>query len=86
MTESIPNTAIHELAEQRRVIAIIWSVEDVQEVRPDFDEDQAWEVLQKCKQCHDCEWGMTWDFIESVAGYLFPAPDPNLETTEVFHD
>ena len=28
----------------------IWSVEDVQQLRPDLDDDQAWEVLQAVDQ------------------------------------
>jgi hypothetical protein len=63
---------IDELLTQRRQIAVIWGVEDVQHVRPDLNDDQAWEVLKECRDRHDCELGFTWDLIECVAGMLFP--------------
>ena len=37
---------IHELLAENRLIAHIWGIDDVQEQRPDLDDDQAWEVLQ----------------------------------------
>lgn len=86
MTESISTTAIHDLLSQKRSIAIIWDVEDVQSVRPNLDADQAWHVLQKCERSHDCEWGMTWDYIESVADCLYPTPDDAIEIAAVPHD
>jgi hypothetical protein len=63
---------IHQWLEQHREVAIIWSVEDVQSVRPDLHDDQAWEVLQRCRHVHDCEVGFNWLLIESVADDLFP--------------
>ena len=65
-------TDIHLLLAKRRQIAIVWSIEDVQAVRPDLTEEQAWEVLQECEHRHDCEIGFTWLFIESVADDCFP--------------
>ena len=69
------NTAIdvHELLAKRRQIAVIWSIEDVQEVRPDLDEEQAWEVLQYCDKAHNSSIGLNWDSIEIVADDLFPS-------------
>jgi hypothetical protein len=58
---------------ERRQVAIVWSIEDVQGVRPDLNADQAWEVLQDCRDKHDSEWGFTWTFIKDVADDLFPA-------------
>ena len=66
---------IHALLEERRQVAVIWCVEDVQYVRPDLGDDQAWQVLQRCKRLHDCELGFTWLLIETVADDLFPAPE-----------
>lgn len=63
---------VHELLEQRRQIALIWSVEDVQEMRPDLTDDQSWEVLKQCREVHDCNFGITWDLIDAVAESLFP--------------
>jgi hypothetical protein len=63
---------IHELLEQCRQVAVIWSIEDVQELRPDLDGEQAWRVLKECERVHDCSVGFTWDLIDSVADDLFP--------------
>jgi hypothetical protein len=64
--------AIHELLATRRQVAVIWCIEDVQGVRPDLGDDQAWTVLQQCRKVHDCEFGFTWLLIETVADDLFP--------------
>jgi hypothetical protein len=75
---SIPTTTddavidVHELLEQRRQVAVIWCIEDVQSVRHDLTDDQAWEVLQECCRIHDCELGFNWLLIETVADELFP--------------
>jgi hypothetical protein len=69
---------IHDLLEQRHQVAVIWGTEDILEVRPDLTEDQAWQVLQRCYDKHDCELGFTWMFIEIVADEMFPHSD---ETT-----
>jgi len=61
---------IHELLKQRNQIAIIWSIEDVQDMRPDLEDEQAHEVLQSCKDNHDASYGMSrddiWDHAESM--------------------
>ena len=69
------NVDLSELLEQRRQIALVWGVEDVQEVRPDLTDDQAWQVLQAAHRHHDCEIGLTWQNLEWFAGELFPEPD-----------
>ncbi len=56
---------------QRREIAVIWCIEDVQEVRPDLTEDQCWEVLQHARQEHDAGIGINWDVLECHAQMLF---------------
>jgi hypothetical protein len=58
---------------ERRQVAVVWSIEDVRHVRPDLNKDQAWEVLVRCRDQHDCEYGFTWTFLEDVADDLFPA-------------
>ena len=63
---------VHDLLAKRRQVAIIWSTEDVQQVRPDLDDDQAWKVLQECHRCHDCEVGFTWLLVEMTAEELYP--------------
>lgn len=55
-----------------RSIEIVWSTEDVQEVRPDLDESQAYEVLIAAKKNHDSTTGINWDVLEGWADYLFP--------------
>jgi hypothetical protein len=73
---TLPNDInVHELLEQRREVAIIWCIEDVQELRPDLDDDQSWQVLQRCQRVHDCNHGFTWDLIQYVADDLFPATE-----------
>jgi len=63
---------IARILKQRRQIAIIWGIEDVEEVRPDLNKDQAWEVLQACEDEHDASIGLDWDLIELIAEKLFP--------------
>jgi len=71
---------IRVLLAERRQIAVIWSVEDVQEVRPDLSEDQGWDVLQVVQRRHDATLGVTWDTLEWVARDLFgDAPDSDDE-------
>lgn len=63
---------IHQLLRERRQVAIVWSIEDVQSVCPDLDDDQAWQVLQRCCRVHDCSVGFNWLLIEYVADDLYP--------------
>jgi hypothetical protein len=65
---------VHDLLAKRRQVAVIWSIDDVQAVRPDLDVDQSWKVLQRCRRVHDCEVGFNWLLIEIVADDLFPEP------------
>jgi hypothetical protein len=53
-------------------IAIVWSVGDVQVLRPDLTVLQCIEVLQRVKRQHDAEHGISWDTLENVAENLFP--------------
>jgi len=76
LSESEIDNLIQELLQRQRQVAVIWCCEDVKHVRPDLTDDQAWEVLQQCRNQHDCEWGFTWTFIEDIAQDLFgDAPD-----------
>ncbi len=67
---------IHIVLKQRRQVAVIWSIEDVQSVRADLNDDQSWQVLQQCQHGHDCEAGFSWSLIETVADDLFPSGEP----------
>jgi hypothetical protein len=73
-----PEINIHELLAERRQIAHIWSIEDVQSIRPDLSEEQAWDVLQDVDHHKDAELGITWFTLESAAQHLFgDAPETN---------
>ena len=66
---------IHKLLASRKQIAAIWGIEDVQELRPDLDADQAWEVLRDVDRHQDAELGITWTTIRFAADELYPLPD-----------
>jgi hypothetical protein len=67
---------VHELLAGRRQIAHIWGIDDVRDTRPDLDDDQAWQVLEKVERRLDSQYGISWDTIEIVAEDLFgPAPE-----------
>lgn len=72
---------VHELLAGRQQIADIWCVEDVQSVRPDLTDDEAWEVLLEVKRHHDANFGITWDVLERHADQLYP--EPEVKTFEV---
>lgn len=59
---------------ERRMIAVVWEAGDVQEVRPDLTDEQAWEVLRAARQEHDAGLGINWDVLECHADMLFPEP------------
>jgi hypothetical protein len=65
---------VYALLSERHQVAVIWSIEDVLEVRPDLSDDQAWKVLQECERVHDCNYGFTWDLIRYGADDLYPVP------------
>lgn len=57
-----------------REILFSWSVEDVQSVRPDLTDEQAFAVLERCEYCLDGEIGMNWYAIQAAADDLYPQP------------
>ncbi len=64
------------LAEKDQM-AFIWSVDDVQSVRPDLTDEQAWEVLLHAKRNHDANFGINWDVLSVIAESLYgDAPEP----------
>lgn len=67
----------------KKHVAIIWSVVDVQSVRPDLTDEQALEVLKNVKSKHDADIGVNWDTLRIVADNLYPK-DNNEETK--FHN
>jgi hypothetical protein len=72
-TNSIPEEAeidvdIHDLLKQNGMAGIVYSIEDVQSMRPDLNDDQAWEVLIAAR---DCDTGMTDETIKILADDLY---------------
>lgn len=59
-----------QLAKQRQ-IAVLWSVDDVLELRPDLSTDQAWKVLQQAEEHHDAEIGIHWNLLTQIAEGLY---------------
>ncbi|KTD71835.1 hypothetical protein Lste_0120 [Legionella steelei] len=55
-------------------ISIVWSIEDVLDVRPLLSKEQASIVLQHIKKNHDATIGINWDVIEIVSDDLFLKP------------
>ncbi|EAQ81496.1 hypothetical protein [Blastopirellula marina] len=61
---------------ERSQIALIWSIEDVREVRPDLNKEQCWQVLEACKHQHDANLGISWEVLRCQAHLLF-GPEPS---------
>jgi hypothetical protein len=66
---------IHELLAENRTIGHLWSVAEVQDMRPDLDDHQAWQVLQTVMDRLDSRDGISWDTIGVIADELF-GPEP----------
>lgn len=73
---------IDALLARRRQIAVVWSVDDVLEIRPDLSEAQAWEVLEQARHCHDATLGISWDVLACHADSLFGNAPETDETEE----
>jgi hypothetical protein len=69
--KSVTDDRIHQALAGRKQVAVIWSVEDVQEIRPDLTAKQAWEVLQQARKAHDAGIGITWSVLECHAEMLY---------------
>lgn len=57
---------IDEALEEQRQIAVIWTTDHVQEIRPDLTEDQSWEVLKTCRARWGSCQGIDWQVIEKT--------------------
>ncbi len=53
-------------------IAIIWSIEDVQEPHPLLSDEQVFHVLQTMQQHHDANIGINWETIDVWVNPLYP--------------
>ena len=51
-------------------IAIIWTTEDVLDVAPHLDREQAREVLERVKRNHDASYGINWDTLRDSVDIL----------------
>ncbi len=51
-------------------IAVVWHIEDVLQVRPDLNKNQAWEVLRSVKRNHDANVGINWEVLSATAEVL----------------
>ena len=49
-----------------------WSVEDVQNQRPDLNHEQSVEVLSRLADNFDANIGINWEVIDACAHYLYP--------------
>jgi hypothetical protein len=58
------HTAVNALLAVRKEVAVYWDVTDVQAVRPDLTEEQAWSVLQDAVRHHDAGIGINWHVLE----------------------
>jgi len=50
-----------------------WHIEDVQNVRPDLNDDQCANVLENLADTFDANDGINWDVIEAAAESLYPS-------------
>lgn len=64
--------------------AVVWSVGDVLDVRPDLSDDQAAEVLHQAIRQHDATLGIGWDTFEYYATTMFGEPPEEDSTTSSF--
>jgi hypothetical protein len=68
----INDVDFHELLAKVGRIAVIWSIEDIKDIRPDLSDEQAWDVLEEVERKHDAEYGINWDTLEDFADQMFP--------------
>ena len=54
-------------------VAILWSIEDVLQVRPDLTNELALAVLQHAVRKHDANEGINWVVLKCHADILYPA-------------
>jgi len=78
-TENDHEINLDEILENNRMIAHVWTIDDVHETRPDLTDDQAWNVLKACDRDLDSEQGICWETIEAAADKLFDAPIDRVE-------
>ena len=60
-------------------VAVVWSIDDVIQERPDLTHGQAMEVLEEVSDSHDAEYGVNWDTLRDTADSMFPKQDKDEE-------
>jgi len=53
-------------------IAHVWGTDDVRQLRPDLDDDQAWAVLQLVEEKLEQDVGISREMVERIAEVLYP--------------
>ena len=53
-------------------IFIVWSVIDIQSIRPDLSDEQANMVLDEIKRKHDADMGISWTTLKIYADEMYP--------------
>jgi hypothetical protein len=56
-----------------------WYIDDIQQVRPDLDDDQCIRVLEVMESNFDANDGINWDVIRANAYNLYPIEDEEEE-------
>src|SRR6266516_1163426 len=69
ITELYLGNKIHEVLQDdiTEEIAIVWHIEDVQNIRPDLTDKQAGDVLVYSQKNHDATVGINWNSLEAIA-------------------
>lgn len=62
------------VANFNKQILLVWSIKDVQGVRPDLTDEQAIEVLKRVRAKHDMVIGVNWDTLATWVDELYPHP------------
>jgi len=68
----LKNSSMLRFFNPAREIAIIWSVDDVNDARPELTDEQKMHVLEEVSDHHDASWGVTWDTLKDTADILYP--------------
>tara|TARA_R110000868_G_scaffold34728_1_gene125168 strand:+ start:1568 stop:1948 length:381 start_codon:yes stop_codon:yes gene_type:complete len=53
-------------------IAIIWSIEDIQESNNNLTNEQAFDVLTTLDRYHDYSYGISWDTVADTITNMYP--------------
>ena len=69
---NIPAAGTSRGFDPERQTAIIWSVDDIQEIRKDLSEEQAMKILIEAERKHDASYGISWDTLDCMADLMFP--------------